>query len=239
MKRLEEYTQQELVDLKDDDLEKMFLIECASRGYVLPASLEKVPDAPETRAEFQKDVKAWRVKTGYSDYLWFKTELEADNVAKLLRDTTIHVSNGDYRTEKAYINNSDRDADYPVDSVEVYSYDLFNKLKDELALYESKKRTYDAILSRRNDAISKHNEVWKDIHDAINTARTEITRVAELQKALKQYQTIAGGDATIAKKFLVNAHYSELSDLNDDLLKKVGVTREEINNLSKTDEEIK
>lgn len=244
MKLLVDYKQDELVNLTDDEKQTLFLLECAERGVPLPDAIAAYMPSPDERDDLKEDVTIFSVTIGRysSDKAYFKSIEDAQEVVKLIKSKSIHVDH-DYRNGKSKYFLSDKDPEeLNIETSNVYSQNKYNEVKEELSVYEKQKGVVDANNRRRSDAMKKQEEVMTEIDNAIYEAQRVISRTAELKELFEKYKKMANGDYDIAVRFLLNAHYTEVSEYEDENLPKIGITRADIekyneNSKAKEDEE--
>lgn len=230
MKLLVDYTQEELVNLTDDQKQVLFLLECAERGVALPESIPAYLESPEERDDLKEDSTLFAISTGRysSDKFYFKTMEEAEAAVELIRKNAVSVDST-YRSGRSiYYLGTKEVPTIEIESVKVYSADKYAQTKEEISIYESQKSRIDSNNSRRSKIMDEQAKVMQDIDNAISDAERDITRVAELKTIFEKYKTMADGNHEIAVRFMLNAHFNEVEAYEDDKLKNMGLTREDI-----------
>lgn len=235
MKLLNDLSQDELVELSPEQKQQVYLLELAERGIALPSATPEYMDSPAERDDLQPDTTLYNIVTGYSSSdLWFDTQERAAEVAALLGQKTVSV---DYD----YVSGSDRNyhitdrgaKSFEIKAVPAYSMDRYSKLKDELKKYNDEKDKIDRNNRRRQEIIDKQSVVMSEIDTAIVDAETKTTRVTQLAGMFAEYTKMAEGNHTIAVRFMLNAHYDEVSKYEDQYLGRIGITRDDVNEYEK------
>lgn len=230
MKLLRDYSKSELKDLDNEALNHLFAVECADRRIVLPSSLEEVPPAPENQDNFQPDLTLYQIDIGYGYDMVFGSSEDAQEVANKIMEKRVLIEskNRDYNNKRLVLNNDRELSPIALKPLRVYSTGRWNALKDEIEDYDSKKSEYDAIERGNHAIIDEHDEIWKDINLAVTEARDEFRNAERMKSQLEEYKTLTGGDESMAKRFLVNAHYDTLSGMSDEALEATGLSRNDI-----------
>ena len=231
IKLLKDYTDVELTELGHDDKHQLFLVECADRGIALPASVPAFMASPEDRDDLKPDTTIYRVGNLYGNAYYLSTIEEAQEVASLLSRTAINVSY-DYRSHGDniyHITVTERDRDLEVSPMQVYSTDKYAGFKEELDQYNKQKESVDKNNTRRSQILEQHTKLMGEIDDAIYEAQRNVTRLQEFHDIFKQYLDMANNDHQVAVRFLLNAHYSEITEYDDAQLVKIGLSRTDIN----------
>lgn len=230
MKLLIDYKQDELVKLTDDEKQTLFLLECAERGVPLPDTIPEYMPSPDEREDLQEDTVVYSISGGRysSDKFYFKTMEDAEEAATLLRQKTIALDSN-YRNSKSVYYLSAKEApEVEIANLKVYSANKYNQVKEELSIYEKQKGAVDSNNKRRTEIMDKQSAVMTEIDNAIYEAQRVLQRTAELKELFEKYKKMANGDREVAIRFLLNAHYSEVSEYEDDNLPKIGIERSEI-----------
>lgn len=231
MKLLADFTQDELANITPEQKQQVFLLECADRGIALPASIPAYMTSPEDRADLRPDTVVYCVGTSYSDKFFFNTMDEAKAVADLLTRTSIQVEYDYNGANGKQYRISDREVrTIESSTISAYSMDKYSELKSELKKYNDQKKTVDSNNKRRSEILSKHETLMQEIDNAIDDAVQNVNRVAEFGEMFKQYLEMANQDQEVATRFLLNAHYAEVSVYNDEQLAKIGIARESVVN---------
>ena len=200
MKPFNTLSEQELVALDEEQIQRYIDFACAEDGVPLLPFLPPEPAA----IDFKPDAKYYSV--GHS--LHFRTAEEAARVMETIKannpvdtgyiSTPGSVTSTTIATGKPYITISESDA---------FSAGRAAELKDALAaakreeeVYQKAKHAYDAAVTQR---ASYADEIRSKIGEAWETH----TRREEIRRAYERYLDLAGGQPSIATRFLSNAYH--------------------------------
>lgn len=243
MKLLVDYKEDELVKLSDEEKQTLFLLECAERGVPLPDTIPEYLEAPEEREDLKEDAVVYSISGGRysSDKFYFNTLEEAEAVAALIRKTSVPVASTYQSSKSIYYLGEEREATIEIETIKVYSANKYAKVKEEIAIYSQNEKRIKSNNSRRQEIMDKQSKVMDEIDDAITEANKNITRLGELKRIFEQYKKMANDDHEVAVRFLLNAHYSEIFEYEDDKLPRIGITKQDVDkyieNSKKEDED--
>lgn len=209
MKKLEDYTNEELSVLTYPEIENLIDVECMRAGVplsIMPKPvLKEVPEIKEPTTEIYM-----------VDNYYFTDKSEADQLATLLSsvesrvttDYNYNVGGSNYKFYKKY------DTTTSVKKAYYYSKEEYYDLLDVL---KSKKDIEDYnrdITNEYNDAISERRDTVNMVWDAINDAKYEMEKISEALDIYSKYVELSDGDEDIAKKFFrQNERVSEYMDI--------------------------
>lgn len=234
MKLLMDYKNEELVELNDEEKQSLFLLECAERGVPLPDATPAYIKEPKERDENKPDLTTYSIGGRYSsDKFHFMTLEEAQAVADLIKSNAVSVQSG-YSDDGAHLDGGTVEVE--VHTNNTYSKDKYESVKAQIADFKQDKSKVTNNNSRRAEIIKKQESVMTEINNAIWDANKNVTRLAELKRIFEQYLTMANKDREVAVRFLLNAHYSEVTEYEDDMLPQIGLTREDIEKYNKNSE---
>lgn len=210
MKRMLDFTSDELMDLSSEECVQLVDLECAHGGIRL---LTAHPGERPESVKAEPDVKCFEVCG-----LLFDNEEIARCVADFINskrrmDTFYHRNEYRYGSPEG-VRMTDR--------VELVTTKKFwsavhyeeNRVQMELARVETDKfdeleREYDAISKEREDISSK-------LTSLIGDASNERNRIERIVKGFEKYVVIANGDRHVALNFFLNSNQFE-----EDLIRKV------------------
>lgn len=209
IKRIDDYTKAELLDLKDDQIQKIIQWELAENGVKL---LTK-PKEPECYDIPDPDKKIYEVSL--VDVAFDKKEI-AEEVAKIIRNnfsTLRHIEHhwGEGTGVKTDISQanyygSNKLEDIVVKEVRTYSTDLYNQIKANLTenarlkeAYKKEKEEYDTWEATSQETVTY---VWNKIREV----RNEQNEKEQMLKRFEEYLSLANNDSDIAWKFLKKAY---------------------------------
>lgn len=210
MKRYYDLNEEELLNLSDEDTNRLIDYECAEDGV---AFLPPKPVEPQ-KPEYETDLAAYSIGSWYFIDHTAASAAYAALTAGTLYDDVYH--NGNFKTLKVV---EPKDYGYPQLKTEKFiSNELYAQIGAELEAYDMKKKEYDADKKMYDKAYEGRKHIVQAVYEAISEARNnQITR-ARLREDFARYLNLAEGNATIALNFLLKAKpeieedYPELLD---------------------------
>lgn len=205
MRRLEDFTNDELVQLDDAGFDALVEIECAHEG--IPMLPDHPGEAPTKADDLEPTVTLHEV-AGYS----FLTHEDAIEVAELIGTketaTTGYVSGPSYtqkirKTEKRVPD---------VTTSKAYSEEQANRIAARLERYESKSREWEAAHNEYEGIARKREKVRTRVHEAVRAAREYEERILRTRATFDRYLALADNDAHIAWRFFKQAYSSMAED---------------------------
>jgi hypothetical protein len=199
---LKDYTGQEVEQLTDAQVQKIINFECADAGAPM---LPERPEQPE-KPTHKPDMQLYQVG-GY--YGWHvRTPEEAATVlgalAKVvLWDTDYAGSN--YNNKKA-VKKDFNSAQEKVEATNVFSPELWDKVKSEMEAYDQKKKAYDTAIESYNKADRARNEISSWVWGVVSEARSFAYKRTELEGFKQNYIDLAEGDLELGEKFFIKAY---------------------------------
>jgi hypothetical protein len=229
MKLLKDYTDKELIALKDDEKKQLFLLECANRGITLPSATPEYITEPEKRTDLAPDMRVFKISKEYSsDYFYFKDEAKASEVLKLVNDNACNIQYH-YRSVGDTLNYEvNQPRKYELKAEMVYSSAKYSQMKMEIDLHEKNKSTIKSNNERRERILREQEEIMTEIDSAIAAADKNVTQLQGFKKLFTQYKEMSNNDDAIAIKFLLNAHYAEISEYGEEQLKEIGISKQDV-----------
>lgn len=213
MKLISEYTKDELVALKPEEVERIVYLHLANEGIAIP----RKPVEPKYEKVPEKDKKLFSIAGVMG--VFFEKRKTAEEVAQLLKNNF-----SDLRKIQSEYWNSDRSErvsawkvddwssressvnDIVVEEKAVYSGDLYLQIKSKLEAnkklkenYDKQKEEFDKAEAAAKDTI---NMVWDTVRDAQREQEEKDSKLA----TYKEYLALADGDKDIAWKFMKKAH---------------------------------
>lgn len=210
MKRLEDYTREELINITDEERKLLIEIEAMCEGV-------EIPDTPKYIEETfvdRPDMEVYEVEAG--DLIYTSKE-EAEKVVSFLNS----ISRGTLDYE--YANGYDRKYYKPVDdlvsakSIRAYSYEKYRQIGKLLKANKNAKEVNDKLKSEYIDAIKGYNDIVAEVQEAIDNAVYAQQTEERYRTAYNRYVELANGDKEMAQKFFRNTYGS----LDEDVLEAV------------------
>lgn len=210
MKRLDDYTREELINITDEERELLIEVEAMCEGVDIPEE----PKYLEEQFVDRPDMEVYEVEVG--DLIYTSKE-EAEKVVSFLNST----SRGglDYKYENGY----DRKYYKPTDtlisakSVRAYSYEKYKQIGELLKTNKKAKEINENLKSDYTNAIKGYNNIKAEVQQAIDNAVYAQQTEERYKTAYNRYIELANGDKEVAQKFFRNTYGS----LDEDVIEAV------------------
>lgn len=197
MKRLDEYTQKELANLSDEEIQNIIDIECAFEGVRL------LPPKPEEYVAkvFEPDSIVYNV-----GQFQFKNQEDALKVIDVLKSVTLVNTTYDYSVGYNYYYIDDKLIDAPnLETKKVFSKQTYNDMKAEMTKVNKEKDSHKDQKNLYDEIVKERKSVVDNVYETINEA---VDKENEKQRIINQYNrylVLADNNTTTAKKFLADA----------------------------------
>lgn len=173
MKKLEDYTNEELVKLTDLEVDNLIDVECMRAGVslsIMPKPvLKEIPEVASPTTEIY-------TVDSYS----FTDKSEADELAALLSATTSRVTTDyNYNVGSQYRYYKKYETTTSVKKSLYYSKEEYDDLSNALKTNKEIKEYNDEILKEYTDARSERRDTVDMVLAAINEARNEMRNINE------------------------------------------------------------
>lgn len=199
MKRLEDMSRDELLNLTDEQRSELADLECAYEGIPL---LPPRPEKPEIKYP-DKDVEVFSVDGhDFTDH----TEAQAyvDFVNGLKSQVILDYDWNTGSSEFKYVK-SECSKVLNYEKKRVYSAEAFANLKSEITMVKAKEQAYKEQLSEFKSARDERAAIYKKIDEEIGAAWDAKRREDQLFGAYNKYLSLTG-DGGIALKLLKDAY---------------------------------
>lgn len=205
MKRLTDYTKEELASITEGDYEALIDLECMVAGA--PLSIEK-PALQELPAVPAPDLKIFTVSN-----ICFTDEVDARAVMKVINEAKSRCEiDYDYRqscgSEYKYTKPA-KDLE-TIGTKEVYTKETYESIQDVAAQRAEVKRYNDDIKESYQERKEARDEVLKRVGDAVTEACRYIGRLNEAVKVFERYLDLSDGNQKVAESFFKDSRYGEL-----------------------------
>jgi len=202
IKRLEDYTDAELVNLTEEQVIDLIDLECGYEGVKL---LPTLPDRP-VKNNLAEDWEVWDVPAMTLGDKNDAAEIIAFALGKS-HVITHYVPGPGY---KRY-GEIDPNHEIGITPRKLFSRDHYKTIDVQLQQYESTKKNYDDAKKEYDEIAKARSSIIDSINNAISEARSTAQRLSRLEQASLRYLTLAHGDKEIAKRFMLDA-YKENAD---------------------------
>ena len=195
MKRLEEYTNEELATLTDEQEKDLIDLECAHEGIRLLPELSPKP-------KFEKpgpDMTAYHIED-----IYLLDMDEANDVLAYINSKKSIVTRNYHCYEEYKI----RPATAPLtmSTVTGFSDEHHAKVKYERERIKNLEDSWDEEKSKYDEILKSRQDVSKKVQDACQSARTEKSQINALLNEYRRYLKLAMNEKEIAQNFLREAH---------------------------------
>jgi hypothetical protein len=229
MKRIEDYTDEELYDLDEVQLEQLVDLECAYKGIAL---LPPSPSEPE-KPEGQPDKVVWEV---LPPTLLFATKEEAEACAHTLTGLNlleIYSLRSGYSYEAPYGVRAPEDDPTPsINERRHWTPEHYDANKTALERYESAKNTYNSQRREYDSVQGQRAEVIRQLQARMDEHAQKSYDTQRIQADFDRYMTLADGNREIALKFLL-----EVSKFDEDFVREaVGMPTQDEPEMPPTEE---
>lgn len=204
MKRLSDYTKQELVSLTDEEYSNLVDLECMCAGAPLSIEsplLQELPDEP------QPDVEVYKVAG-----IRLTHAQEAQDLSEFLEGLTSVVQldyhyglSSDYKYVEA-----DEEFSTKIMCEKAFSKDYYDTIEDTLKAINKIKKENMEITRDFKDRCKARRSVIDTIDAKILEAKKELDKLQEAKALYEKYKELSGGNEEIAGKFFKESEYADL-----------------------------
>ena len=196
IKRLDEYTNEELLELTEEQVKTLIDFECAHEGVALLPAEAPVKPAEE---KVQPDTEIYEV----SGLDYFKSHEDAKKVADLAAsfERIDTVSGGSYTKKIAGISTTD----VRVSIVKAYSESHYAKIATENARIDANLKAYKEAKAKFDEIQNSRSDITEGVLAKLGDARQEKQMINTLMAEAARYISLAQGEKEIAKNFMVHA----------------------------------
>jgi hypothetical protein len=195
MKKINELTEQEILDLTEEQIEKMIKISCAEEGV----KMLKKPEKPAYHAIPPADVLPYRV-SGVSPL--FPNIKDAEEIARIIQKSDAK----DYGYEHDQRVIRDHTVNFSTEPFPVYSLDLHKEILPLIKENERLNQSYEAAFSEYTAEKQKRDELSGCILNRIGEVRGEYAEMERIWTLYRDEYLPLSGDETVAMAFLKKAY---------------------------------
>lgn len=210
MKKINDYTDEELIELynNEEEINNVIDYECAIAGVPF---LPELPPRP-TPLEITSDILMYQVG-GFI----FDTQEDALKLIDHLKGSTLYESrslpNASYNQNTVQVTTSGES----IDTKKFYSKEYWDGIKDHKKKYDALKEDFDEKKCEYDDISEKRTEIYNKVWDILNEMYRKEGRTKDYIQKYIRYLDLANSDKEIAFKFLSDAHpeVSEIENFKD------------------------
>jgi hypothetical protein len=196
MKSYTDLTDNELVNLTEDEIKRYIDYECAQKGIAL---LPKNPEKPQL-GKPEPDVTYYII----GDFLLYEQK-EALDLLEFLQKLKLASLENRYDKDKKIKPISEYDMP-KIQTGCAYSKEKFTEIQDEIKKYNETMEMYNELKDEYDKAYNGRKDVIKEINTLINDARKAISRKDFLREQWTRYNDLAEGNTAIALNFMLKAY---------------------------------
>ena len=198
MKRLEEMSRAELLQLDDRQIETIIDLECAYAGA--PLSVDKpfyseVPEIPDPDV-FYYEVMGMKLLDKEEAYALS----EYINGLHSRCDTSYDYDIPGYG-KYDYLSEGKRIDPAIVETEKTYSKIRYSELKETIRQRATAEKENEELMRKYNDKQKARADIVNEVYAAIRQAAVEARKVEDAARLYNRYLVLAGGDGTMAARF--------------------------------------
>lgn len=197
MKEIADYTKEEVLELSDEQIHEMVDYQCAVQGVPLIEA-----PAPVMEEMPPKDLTVFEV-AGFS----FERESDAQEIVDLIAEKVKLDVGYDYGYgyDNTYVKGI-ADACPAMRRVSVYSFEQFEKLKEEIKSVKERKDKYEKLKGAFDKADRKRSDIREEIMEVVYEIQREHQKEEEMRYEFIKYMNLAEDNPIIAMNFLRRAY---------------------------------
>ena len=213
MKKIEELTEQEILNLTEDEISRMIKFRMAEEGVRFIAR----PEMPEFPNIQKPTTKAYYCallgrKLSFTDMNELTSVLELLSSCKSACsiDENYELPDGFRNYIKEKKENAEWSSAIPdaITPISVYTYQEFRGLKEELGAYSKAKKDFDAATKEYEAAKEKNKWIRDEIVDKVNEVKSKYSKLENYVYRFKtEYLPLAENNEEVAMNFLDKAYY--------------------------------
>lgn len=201
MQYINELSEQEILKLTQDELDRMVKFKMAQDGlkfYIRPEEpkYHELPDA---------DIEVYQVND--VQFTFFKQE-DALKVAKLLKEIESNLYERSWSSDEVLKPMSvwDKERLGNIDTKRIYSVELWSQVSAKKKENEANKKHYESLLKQYEDAYSESEYVRTEVYGRFNEVKEKYANFELSLANFSTYLEIANGDFKQAMAFFTKAY---------------------------------
>jgi hypothetical protein len=206
MKRFNELTKEEKVELTEEQLLHYAKLECADKGIIIPQKpMQEVQETPLPTTKFYS--------VGYSSFV-FRTEQEAQDYADAISKA---LSTGTINDSRSFIRGV-YETSLDIKSQIVYTDEEYKLLKETLESNKEIQREWEVY----NKQVNNFNSILSNMQNEIYDINHFNTRVTVFDKIYSDYLELAQGNEQVAHTFFSKAYKdADLGDIDREVVDNI------------------
>ena len=206
MKRLSEYTNEELTNLTEEEYDNLVDFECMNEGA--PLSIE-TPIYKEFPSIPEPELVLYEV-AGFS----FEDESEAKEFLKVVNslkscartDYDFYISSSSY----SYVAERNVQQDKRIVEKKVYTEETYNSVKSTLKAISAIKEYNNDVKAEYKSRCEQRAAIIADVNAVISNAKDEFIKLEKAMQLYKKYLDLSEGNEAIAQSFFSVTEYANL-----------------------------
>lgn len=202
-KKINEYTNAELLKLNDDEVETIIKLHMAEEGI----KLLKRPQEPVYAETPKPDVRVWQV-AGCEFY--FTDRAIAEEIAKVMYEHISEVNEREWSATAITIKGIKDGYRYqdgiPVTESGVYSRELLDQISTKLKMNKEAKESYEKLSNEYNKIEESAESIRADVWNVVRMAKEAQAQKERLTEIFQEYLLLADDNVDVAWKFMNKAY---------------------------------
>jgi hypothetical protein len=200
MKRLDEYSNAELLVLTEDQIVNLINVECAHEGA--PLLMVEAPEAP-VKPDVHPNVECFVVEAGTLRFMDMK---KAQEVAAFLnRQPRLDTEGIGKHTWQAPYQLVPVETEIGVATQRHWTPSFYRQHQEELERYQYDKKIFDSANREFREQREARDRVCNNVTDRIDDARRDERLREQIRSQFEEYCALADGKLRLALKFLLKA----------------------------------
>ena len=196
MKRINEYTDEELAALTQDQIDFLVDYECAKNGVpLLPLAPPPEPSKPDTPTVYAYECAG----------IHFTKKADAQKILDVLDTCEIYNTDG-WGDNERLVKLNPQDWNYPkLTKKDIMSKETYEKHKSNISVYTAEIEEWKKIKKCYEEAVTSRNTVVIEVNSTVSAAIRRLDLIEDLKRQFARYVELAGGDYRTAMSFLDDA----------------------------------
>jgi len=207
LKRIEEYTEEELLALTEEQQTMIIDLECAHEGIQL------LPDEPTAMVRpdnVGEDLTVYSLPA-----IYFTKHSDAKDIVDVINERMMLGSYGELK----YVNYLSLKYKFVpatkemtidrISSEKIFSEERIKRAGDLIERYEAAQKEYKVEKEIYDRIAGQHKAITSALHTRISDAYAKKRKMLRLKAEARRYMELANGNIDIAKNFMVNAYSEE------------------------------
>ena len=196
MKRIEELSEKEILNLTQEEIEKMVKLLWANEGVKI---IDR-PKEPEYSAVPPEDILAYRIDGVNCIFLDINEALKAQSLMRELKSLTDYSYDNFIRIEK------DFKSGFPINDFRLYSKALHGEIKELIHENNKAKEAYEVEVAGYESIKGQQDELSSRIYNRVDSVRKKYFKMDRMREIYTNDYLPLAGDREAAMSFLKKAY---------------------------------